>query len=117
MAPASSAAPLTLAFSVARLTLASSTPGTFFNAFSTRATQDAQVMPLTANVNCGSSAVAVSIVVSMLAPVSQRQDNPSHDGKVKRLRAASAAPRQAQMASGPPAAAAAAALAASRRPC
>ena len=31
--------------SVARLTVAESTPGTFFSAFSTRDTHDAQVMP------------------------------------------------------------------------
>jgi hypothetical protein len=35
----------TNALDVARLTLASITPGTDFNAFSTRATQVAQVMP------------------------------------------------------------------------
>jgi hypothetical protein len=35
------------AVSVARLTVALATPGTFFNAFSTRATQEAQVMPMT----------------------------------------------------------------------
>jgi hypothetical protein len=35
----------TVAFSVAKLTLADATPPTWFNAFSTRATQDAQVMP------------------------------------------------------------------------
>jgi hypothetical protein len=37
----------TLAFSVARFTDAVVTPGTFSSAFSTRATQEAQVMPST----------------------------------------------------------------------
>jgi len=37
----------TLAFSVARLTDAVVTPGTFSSDFSTRVTQDAQVMPST----------------------------------------------------------------------
>jgi hypothetical protein len=37
----------TVAFSVARLTLALPTPGTFLSARSTRETQDAQVMPPT----------------------------------------------------------------------
>src|SRR5207253_5674456 len=36
---------VTWAFSVARLTDAPVTPGTFFNAFSTRPTQEAQVIP------------------------------------------------------------------------
>ncbi|HSW08017.1 MAG TPA: hypothetical protein VLK61_25855 [Aquabacterium sp.] len=36
-----------LAFSVARLTVAAETPGTFGSAFSTRATHEAQVMPVT----------------------------------------------------------------------
>lgn len=34
-----------LAFSVARLTLAASTPGSFFTVRSTRLTHEAQVMP------------------------------------------------------------------------
>jgi hypothetical protein len=38
-------ATLTSAVSVARLTLAESTPGTCLSAFSTRDTQEAQVMP------------------------------------------------------------------------
>ena len=37
----------TLAVSVARFTVASVTPGTLRNAFSTRATQDAHVIPST----------------------------------------------------------------------
>src|SRR5437867_3308799 len=37
---------MTRAFSVARLTLASATPGTFASAFSTRRTHEAQVMPV-----------------------------------------------------------------------
>jgi hypothetical protein len=45
-----SATPFTLAFSVARLTLASLTPGTAASAFSTRPTHDAQLMPVIAKV-------------------------------------------------------------------
>ena len=42
---ARSAVPVTVARSVARLTLATVTPGTVFKARSTRATQEAQVIP------------------------------------------------------------------------
>jgi hypothetical protein len=69
------ASPRTLAFSVARLTLASSTPGTAFRAFSTRATQDAQLMPSMSKprLDCA----------CMNSPVRWGQHIPSHDGKVK----------------------------------
>ena len=39
-----------LAFSVARLTVASKTPGTLSSAFSTHATHEAQVIPSTSSV-------------------------------------------------------------------
>ena len=39
-----------LAFSVARLTVAPETPGTFRSAFSTRDTHEAQLMPSTSSV-------------------------------------------------------------------
>lgn len=46
---ATAATPRTVARSVARLTVASVTPGTALSAFSTRPTQEAQVMPSTAS--------------------------------------------------------------------
>ena len=49
MSACKSAAPRTLARSIARLTVASVTPGMAFIARSTRPTQDAQVIPSTAN--------------------------------------------------------------------
>jgi hypothetical protein len=47
----------TLAFSVARLTLASCTPETFDSAFSIRRTQLAQVMPVTPKVTSSRAGV------------------------------------------------------------
>jgi hypothetical protein len=49
----------TRADSVARLTVASCTPGTFFRARSTRETQDAQVMPPTPRSSVELGAVVV----------------------------------------------------------
>ena len=60
----------TVASSVARLTLASATPGTALSAFSTRMTQDAQVMPATwSRVSCSLVGVAVLMGLSGLFDV------------------------------------------------
>jgi hypothetical protein len=57
---AGSAAPVIVAFSVARLTLAA-TPGNLFSFFSTRAAQDAQVMPPIASSTGRVSSIVVII--------------------------------------------------------
>ena len=63
----------TVATSVARLTLASRTPGTDASAFSTRPAQEAQVMPTTGRLQsiegpaAGGVRVAVALVEFMVA--------------------------------------------------
>ena len=62
-----SARATTWACSIARFTSASTTPGTFFSAFSTRATHEAQVMPSMGKVHshrAGSAGWAGSAVVT-----------------------------------------------------
>ncbi|EWS52471.1 hypothetical protein X551_04747 [Methylibium sp. T29] len=54
----------TCAVSVARFTTASVTPGTFFSAFSTRSTHDAQLMPSMLRVSGGDAAVFIMGAVS-----------------------------------------------------
>ena len=68
----------TVACSVARLTSASVTPGTFFRAFSTRATQEAQVMPSIGRVN--SVWVRVCIIVTVPGYGSGRLSNVNLSG-------------------------------------
>ncbi|OIQ66859.1 hypothetical protein GALL_515700 [mine drainage metagenome] len=75
--------------SVARLTATSSTPGTARMAFSTRLTQDAQVMPLipriNSSVNCLSDWMCI-VVNSFTSPckiMGEAEDGDSHHRKVK----------------------------------
>ncbi|MCY1235113.1 hypothetical protein D9M72_477170 [compost metagenome] len=82
----------TSARSVARLTEASVTPGTARIAFSTRETQDAQVMPSTGMLALSAAAeiasrsfvlMGVTDPMIVLLSLSLSQDGASNDGKVK----------------------------------
>src|SRR5690606_29892224 len=76
---------VTDAVSVARLTLAVSTPGTWARAFSTRPTQEAQLMPVTPKRKLAGASTGVSGSCVFIADSSGRctQPGPSHHGKVK----------------------------------
>jgi hypothetical protein len=73
---------------VAGLTLARCTPGTAASAFSTRAAQLAQVMPLTCCVNgVGAGGVIGAVMMrksGALADTSRSHEQPYHQGKVNR---------------------------------
>src|SRR5258706_16309651 len=86
---------LTVAASVARFTLASSTPGTLLSARSTRATQEAHVIPSTGKDHCRGAVEPVGrattdeftldVRLGLVRAATQRcvQYQVSHDGKVK----------------------------------
>ena len=67
-ASATSAGASTRAVSVARLTLAPRTPGTFFSAFSTRATHEAHVIPSTRMSSVAGAAAKRGSAASLIAP-------------------------------------------------
>ena len=69
--------------SVARLTDALSTPGTAAIAFSTRYTQDAQVMPVLGKLWSGVATLAVAAAGMGDTPQPFRQAGPSNDGWVR----------------------------------
>lgn len=75
----------TLAFSVAKLTLAFLTPGIAFSVFSTRMTHEAQVIPMTSrSISAGEASIAERAVIgNLLVGWYEVDAQGSHHWKVK----------------------------------